>query len=376
MIELDDFLMDPEIQATTKPVGIVDGPYGVWLLEYYKFLNGTSDIIYDRLRNKMNCMTRLFNESTDYTISLGYGLSGFLWTMKCIVQDPGIYSKIVLKDALVPYIEKECLSMIHNQDFDLFTGAHGVMMYLVSIDSLTPRVYASYINELEDYLTEHEFFSRSLEAGTYDKKWRVDQTVIVHRLPGIVLMLSRLYQCKPTTKCRKLIQRIVAVVTDGGWTGKVQSNRVTPFGEVDIDGATVSENYTQLVLGYALVKAGVVLNNPGFEDKGLQVLESIHDQQEYEIENLSICYGAPFRTYVYHKLWQITGLEKFQSVRNEWVDRVHQLWYDSDKVRVHNNVRRDPMTISSLTHGFAGPRLVLLTVQGKIGHHWDEWMLL
>lgn len=371
MIELDEFLLDPKLQTATKPVGIVDGPYGVWLLEYYKFLNGMSDIIYDHLRNKMNRMTRLYNESSDYTFSLGHGLVGFLWTMKCIVHDPGIYSKIILKDYLIPLIEEECLRMIRSHNFDLFTGAHGLLMYLVSIDSLQPHVYASYVEALEEKLFGNE--SGSFDAEQFPQE---DYPGIFHGLTGILLMLSRLYQFRPSTRCRKLIQRVIPAVVKAGWTSENHPIQNILTDDFPAEVGSMAGNFAQLSMGYALVKTGVVLKNAGYGDTGFRILSWMHDRQEFEIDNLSICYGAPNMAYIYHRLWQITGNEKFKAVRNQWVERINELWYASDKVRIHSSTPRDPTQIPSLTHGFAGPRLALLTMQGKIGDEWAEWMLL
>lgn len=371
MIELDEFLLDPKLQTATKPVGIVDGPYGVWLLEYYKFLNGMSDIIYDHLRSKMNRMTRLYNESSDYTFSLGHGLVGFLWTMKCIIHDPGIYNKIILKDYLIPMIEEECLRMIRSQNYDLFTGAHGLLMYLVSIDSLQPHVYASYVQGLEEKLFGNDTLSFHAEQLPQEGYSGVFQGVT-----GMILMLSRLYQYRPSTRSRKLIQRVIPAVVKVDWSSENHTNPNPFANDFPTDPGIMAENLPQLGMGYALVKAGVVLNNRGYSDAGFQLLNDMHHRQEYDIDNLSICYGAPNMAYIYHKLWKFTGFERFHTVRNKWIDHIHELWHASDKVRIHSTIPHDPTQIPSLTHGFAGPRLALLSMQGKIGDQWDEWMLL
>src|SRR5690606_22518335 len=154
MIAWDDFLLDTRIQTTTLPSGLVNGPYGLWLLENYKFKNGSSDLIYDLLRKKMNKMTRLFNDSSDFSYNLGYGLVGFLWTMKCIIPDRDIYDKIILKDSLLPLIEDECMNMLEQGNFGLLTGAHGLLMYLLSMDALRPGLYQEYVEASDDMMDQ------------------------------------------------------------------------------------------------------------------------------------------------------------------------------------------------------------------------------
>lgn len=364
MIAWDDFLLDTRIQTTTLPSGLVNGPYGLWLLENYKFKNGSSDLIYDLLRKKMNKMTRLFNDSSDFSYNLGYGLVGFLWTMKCIIPDRDIYDKIILKDSLLPLIEDECMNMLEQGNFGLLTGAHGLLMYLLSLDALRPGLYQEYVEASDDMMDQD--LEGYAPRDQYDDSY--PSNGIFDGITENALILARMYKYKPSTEARKILQKMVPFLIDFVVDQSRQignSNRLVSLGEF----------FDHLSKGYTLIKIGLVLQNPNYIKEGLHTLESCRELPHGELINLSIISGISLIAYIFHRLGSEIPRMGFEQLSNQWVQLMEQQWKHSVTDRLHDRPW-DTVPITSLTHGFAGPRLAYLTMKGQVTGQWDEWLLL
>ena len=371
MLGWDDFLIATKIQTDTVPSGLVNGPYGVCFLEYYKFRNGSSDLIYDHLRNKMNRMTRLFNESSDYSFNLGFGLIGFLWSMKCIIPDLETYNRIIVKDALIPVINTECARMIEDHNFNLFTGAQGVLMFLISINSVSAELYDTYLNGIHDYLAENDILSSNNSAGPNSESDEDFGLETWEGLTGIVLMLSRLYHFRPTTRARKLLQKIIPFLHQRDQYRLNKEMRIHSLNDCE---QSISKGYQKLGRSYCIFRAGEILENPAFTQMGMSILEQVDGNQADIANDLITCTRI---AYLYHQFWEKTGIRHLKEIRNIWMKKMKALWINPAEENAISYERDQSYLYPlSLTHGIASSRLAYLTMEGKVGDHWDEWMLL
>ena len=66
-----------------------------------------------------------------------------------------------------------------------------------------------------------------------------------------------------------------------------------------------------------------------------------------------------------------------KEIRNIWMKKMKALWINPAEENAISYERDQSYLYPlSLTHGIASSRLAYLTMEGKVGDHWDEWMLL
>jgi len=373
---LEEVLHEVRIKTRIQPTGIVDGPYGSWLLDHFRYWNSSSDLIRDKLHGKMNQMTRAFNDSPHFDYSLGYGITGFLWVMNRLVSDPVIYRKIISYDTIMPEIEAECTRLILDDRFDLFRGANGLMMYLMSVNSLSPKLYDLYIESLLNRLTHSGDlikFSGLTPNGIEEDG--IDLGVS-HGVCGCLFTIARLYEFRKHPRCLELLENAIPYYILKRKELPNGKYRFTYSDHTESKVAPLGWCYGDLIAGLCITRVGKMLDNPEFTKKGIEILDSTLDRNDYSTGDLSLCHGSISAAYIYHKAWLLTRIERYLERREVWKRKTKDLVKALETNRAFSDAKFDSRKRDSLVYGYTGTLLAWRTMKGANSVEWDEWMML
>lgn len=360
-----------------KPAGLVQGSYGAWLMYNYVSMKESSSTSSDEFEVAINQMIGAFNSASHYSYSLGYGLIGLLWTLHCLERKSEDYGGIFDKNLIVPVLEDECLRLIDARNYDLFSGAHGILMYLMQIGKLSVKVYERYITSLLNGHEEGELIPPSTSSIINNKKLKGINLGVPHGVAGCVLMLARLYEYEPHPECQKILEKSIFYLLGKSKKSNVTSGYFTYFDHPESEIAPLAWCYGDLSTGYAILKAGKIIQNQEFKETGISILDNTLKRNDFAKKDLSLCHGAPCIAYIYHKAWLVTGKNRYQDRSEFWVEETKQMMGKHVKKEVSEIRKMENFSKNqSLIYGYPGMHLALNTIKGNVSSEWDSWMLL
>ncbi len=365
------------MKLNEKPAGLVDGPYGEWVMKSSRSTHICLSSSPKMDAYTLNAMIEAFNSASHYSYDLGYGLTGLLWALQCMQYYSEEYENIIDKKTILPILEIECLRLIKAKNYDLFDGGHGIMVYLMEINSLSNEVYMMYIKSLMQNLKVSEIIPPSTSMMKNNKKLKGINLGVPHGVTGCVLMLTRLNEYETNQRCRELLERSVQYLVIKRRQRKKGAGTFSYSDHPESEIAPLAWCYGDLSTGYAILKAGKVIKNMEFIKIGISILESTLKRNDFAKKDLSLCHGAPCIAYIYHKAWLLTGYERYLKRSEFWVEITKKMIKEQQQ---NQNIANHSIKVffksQSLIYGYPGMHLALNTIDGRNSSKWDSWMLL
>lgn len=360
-----------KVDSNMQTSGLVNGPYGDWLLKTYTTSN-SSWTEWNHLIEEIDTVTIAFNQARYFDYSLGYGLTGFLWTLKQLgLVNPEV-KKIVDQETLLPVIESECLRMIRARNYDLFQGAYGLMMYLIETQCLSGRIYDEYVKSLQGNLDDSgQLIPSSTALGRHNTPFRGVNLGIPHGVAGCILMLLRLYEVQPKAYCQKIIKEAVDFLLRKARKSGSDDVRFPYSDHPDSEFPPLAWCYGDLCSGYTLLKAGMVIQDSTTIAEGIRILDATLDRTDFVKGDLSMCHGPPCIAYLYCKAFQISGMERYMTRSNYWKNQCGRVLEE-----LGDRKREAFLGNTGLIYGYPGMFLALKALNGEIIQGWDSWMLI
>lgn len=374
LMEMD---IQEAIKENVKSAGLVDGPYGTLLLKCYRLNQLCSSSSTKDIEFSVRRMVQVFNSASYYNFSLGYGLTGLLWTIHSVEKISGDFKDIFDQEAIVPILEAECLRLIEAGNFDLFHGAHGIMLYLMRLDGLSTEVYNNYITSLKKQLGNGELIPPSTSSVKNNRKLKGINLGIPHGVSGCVLMLARLCNDEWNPECMVLLEKSVQYLLSKRKQSYSDNGYFSYSDHPESEIAPLAWCYGDLSTGYAILKAGKVIQNQKIINTGISILDNTLKRKDFAKKDLSLCHGAPCIAYIYHKAWLMIEEERYRNRSTFWVEITKQLIKRHTRNKEMEHLSMESFFKNqSLIYGSPGMHLSLLTIEENLSFEWDSWMLL
>jgi len=346
--------------------GIVSGNDGLALLcgLYYSY---TKDEKY-----KEYCSTLINNTlskiSNNY--SLGYGWAGLIYTTNNL-KNSDIFDDI---DELIEYgtnlIAVKLKDIIKLNYLDYFSGAGGIINCLIETNSLSNTLINYWILNIKERLKHNSFKAWSLASNKKEDLSKLNLGV-PHGLAGYLLLALKL---KKITDIG--IDDLIIALTE-----KLLSHQsISPNYHFP---AYVKENkrespsvlawcHGDLMAAYAILKAGLVLNNSKFKNIGLKILKECTLRNDIFPNNLTLCHGTTSVAYIFYKIYCLTNENEFKHAYLKWKNISNEIIENQFKDYENN---KSFFEDSSLFTGVSGFILANLTMDNKISSEWDSCLL-
>lgn len=244
---------------------------------------------------------------------------------------------------------------IQKKNYGYFNGAIGVLLPLLddTDDTSEPlsRLFSSFVAQSLD---NKEFSSNII----IDKKSvRTTFVGVPHGVTGILLCLLKLKQ-KGLIDDDILIRHVADYLLNCAerYEGNLHfPHRVSSeYPDKEKYYKWVCWSFGDLMPGYALLKAGILLNDNDLSDIGNNILYSIFGRDGYNHYDISLCCGISAMPSIYRSSYILTNDNNYKNASNEWMDRLSDVVSDSNvgsKIRGYNS--------PSLFYGLPGALLAI-----------------
>lgn len=323
-------------QPISDAYGLTKGSCGL-ILASYKLFQKTNDKIFE------NCLYCLVNKELNRNVkdlSFGSGLIGLCLTLEWIgIKDEALGNQQEdIETLLCNQLRKE----IYQLNFDYYEGASGTLLYLVLHSKFTDidLLIEEYIKVVILYI-ESDLKYRTIRVQNKPDNKGVNLGT-PHGITGILLVLLKIFELNKKETLRTPIQTVCNYLL----------KQVNEIGEwrfpsaITIDGERIKSGvvwcYGDLMSGYAIYKAGILLNDSNFLDFGLSTLQNCLERIEKKnmINNLCLCHGYSSLHLILRKVFLLTnnlvfneGYEKYKEA-TEYI-----LGYNLNHLKDNQNIK-------------------------------------
>lgn len=377
---LMDGLKNCTIHSTTSEynVGLVKGKSGLILSWLFCYIFTTEQRFLDIAVNLLS--SQLKYDKRDLT--LGSGMAGCAWLisimkkMKCAPINVDNWLS-----EMEPLMNKECLLMINDNNFDYFNGASGIIFYILNKDEFSSED----ISIISKYIETLEKNQKSESSFRYKKEDAEDQIIlnlgVPHGITGIILILLLIKEkTQMDLKIDSLINNFVGLLIKNI---KNQKNQFY-FPSYIIEGkqsyspSVLAWCYGDLTSCYAIFKTGILLNNSAFKKFGLNILTKTTQRNDSHNSSTILCHGSSSMICIYNELFNQTGNPIFREASLRWkliaYSEFHRQ-YDTKNISIEstsNSFLKNP----SLFMGFPGFFLSQFLDREHTINEWKNCLLL
>ena len=356
--------------------GIVNGNCGLMLLYAQLYSLTKNEYYLDELYKESDCA--IGKCKGDY--SLGYGLAGISWTISLLCQlqlfsdaeDWLLEADSLLEDA---YFQK-----IREQNIDYYKGALGILFYFLNKEDYPSDKLDDCIAIFCEYVSKRHRREDWMERKFDFKEREYYEAInlgVPHGITGVLLLLLLIKE-KRGANIDSLIETILELLL--GFENE-QTHDLCHFPsayrkDVTRHFSTIGWCYGDLMIGYAALKAGILLHNSKYVDWGMNILtESTYRDSHYG-ENLVLCHGFTSLSHVYHSIYTKTGNKIFEVRSSHWRNKSLSLFehrYQKYKKEGKDSFFENP----SLFFGVSGFFLSLISWERNEGtNDWMKCLLL
>lgn len=349
--------------------GLVDGEMGLVLLAVSEYFRTNNCYFLKRALDSINVFVN--DELVHY--SLGYGLTGLAWVTHLLQKENLIDDESVeewLNDVDIA-LEKEFYLKLSDNNIDYFNGASGILFYF-----LHARNNITLINNYFTFLhnkTKSKDWSTSVRLKGILYKYI--NLGVPHGLCGLLLLLLQAKEknidVDQLIYC--MIEELLSYKIAGShyhypphfWIGKMPDYNPK---------IGLAWCYGDLSTGYAMYKAGVMLNNQEILREGIEIVEKTLSRTDCIDNDFTLCHGYPSIFYIFYKLYQITNDSKFLFAFELWQSKAKTTFEQG--LRTPNKFNVNFWGNASLFYGFPGFFLPLLSSGNTNFNYWDKCLLL
>lgn len=369
---LDKYL---NIYSSNNKVGVINGESGLILLLANLYYNTNKEKYWCRIHELLDKAT----ETKGLNFTFGYGWSGFTWILLQLESFDYLENGEFIRNGLEKYMENEFYLMLGNNNIDYFNGSSGILFYFIEkkcVDIRLQNMANAFVDVVSKKIINNDWEKRLVNPE--DRLiYKVVNLGIPHGISGTLLMLLLLHEYK-VIDCTTVINRLIDVLLK--YKLKDKSNLGSYFpskivNDVIKDGGVAWCN-GDLMIAYAILKAGLLLNDNYYQNFAIQILlETLH-RKNYHQDRFVLCHGYTSLPFIYQSIYNYTGEKCFENQSSIWNTKTIDLFdsFLSQKNSCVNfNIFQDN---SSLFYGFSGLLLSLITWENSDSNKWVSCLLL
>ncbi|BDD04579.1 lanthionine synthetase C family protein [Aureibacter tunicatorum] len=285
-----------------------------------------------------------------------------------------------------PYLYKNMLYLIEQNDDDLLNGALGIGVYFLN------RNLKEYIDPLISYLDKTKVNTVSGLMWEYSKPDDMDNKVInfglSHGIAGKIFFLAKCYSIGINKeKCFALIDGAVNFLMNNQQkqesvescfpntilSSDFFSNKHTP------QNSRLAWCYGDLGIWYTLYFTAKVLNDESLKasaTKGLLKTGQRRSLKKNKVVDAGFCHGSSGIFYIFYKMWYETNNKEFLDISNYWLNETMNFGSKQFKFLVGDFEERGFKECDSLLEGDIGVAMVYLTFLNPKHMDWESCMML
>ncbi|WP_106831616.1 lanthionine synthetase LanC family protein [Parabacteroides pacaensis] len=355
--------------------GIVEGKCGLILL-YAQLYQIYKEEYYLK---KVYELTDHIMETNLNNYSLGYGVAGIAWTINSL-KDFKLFAN--MDDWFIDvdqFLEQEYFNAIQNNNMDYFEGAAGILFYFLERKNFSLDKMDKYIKNFCDYIRVRLNQKDWIELK-FDRKrneyYKVMNLGVPHGLTGILLILLLIKEKTPFNT-NYLIMEVINLI----FSFEIKSSPyICHFPYIYKNDntkvfSTIGWCFGDLMVGYALLKAGIILRNEYYFHYGEKILIDTIPRENQFKEKLILCHGFTSLAYIYENVYYKTKNNIFKTRSIYYQKKSIELFevryqkyiYDNNDIFFKN---------PSLFAGYSGFFLSLLSWNYNHVNNWLNCLLL
>lgn len=298
--------------------GLADGKCGLVLLaaQLYQLSNNHHyyrNIVYrvtDSLLDKIE---------TNNNYSLGYGIAGVAWTIDKI-KDYNFFSDLddwfYDTDSI---LANEYFRNLDAGNIDYYEGAMGILFYFLDKEYYSKNKLDSYILSFCNYISTCSQKEDWIESKYNHKKNKYYDAInlgVPHGITGVLLILLLIKEKRGTAIDAEIEMIVELLLSFEIKHSPYHCHFPLTYGKDNIESqkfSTIGWCYGDLMAGYAIYKAGIVLRNKEYAYYGMKILIETVDRENHFKEKLVLCHGFTSMSYIYRHIYNITGNNIFKT---------------------------------------------------------------
>lgn len=356
--------------------GLVDGKCGLILLysQLYSLSNNTFYL--DKLYKEID----IIMDTIPDNYSLGYGVAGIAWTINCIKDTQVFHETNDWFSEVDPLLETEYFKNIREGNIDYFEGAMGILFYFLDkgdypIGKMKDLIteFCNYISTLQNkeswvqlkYNRKENIFYNSINLG------------VPHGITGVLLILLLIKE-KTAIDIDPLIEKIINLILSFEILDNYFCHFPLTYEKAEINGqifSTIGWCYGDLMISYAIYKAGILLGKTDYSEYGIRILTETTYRINHYKEKLVLCHGFTSLSYIYNQIYYRTQNEIFKNRSLYWNNEAIDLFLLRYK-RHKKGMKDDFFEDASLFMGYPGYFLSLISWGNNNMDNWTSCLLL
>lgn len=361
------------------PLGVYNGEFGIllFMLYYYKFSKvkrhrdivvGYSEFLLQRLGKEFNLHT------------FCSGLSGILYLFEFLKENELIEIDISdVKESFEEYLIRMMRNDMLSGNHDFMHGALGIGLYF-----LKSKTHEEIIQELIAFLLNTSEIDS--ESGGVKWKSKIDEDFIgynialSHGMASIVLFLCRIIENGyGDDEVKELLTKTVKYML----YQEIDVNEYGSFfptyskeSSIPLSGSRLAWCYGDLGIAYAIFRAGEVVENQEWKDKGLNILLQSTNRKN-NVYEAGICHGCMSMVLIYNRMYRKTNIQIFSDEVGYWLQRSLKFsCFEDGPAGYKSYYKRNWVSDYSLLSGISGIGLNYLSYIEGCFNCWDEIFLL
>lgn len=309
-------------------------------------------------------------ENIDSDYSFRYGWAGIIWLTYNLKKTDLLSNANELTTYGVELLSSKLEGIINANYLDYFSGAGGIINCLIEIDSFSDKLALLWINNIKEKLKYNSFKAWRL-ASDDEKNENKLNLGVPHGLVGYLLIALKLKQVTDIKLDDLIIALTKKLLSHQSASYKYhfpayikENNRESP--------SVLAWCHGDLMAAYAILKAGLVLNNSEFKNIGLKILKECTLRNDIFPNNLTLCHGTTSVAYIFYKTYLLTNDKDFEWPYKKWKNISNEIIENQFKDYENN---KSFFEDSSLFTGISGFILANLTMDNKISSEWDSCLL-
>jgi len=313
-------------KESTDFSGLVNGKCGVILLCAQLYQVFKDKFYLDRLYKESDAIMSLHNANS----SLGYGVSGVAWTMNLIgkfqlfSETEDWFTEVDL------FLEMEFFRKIQESNVDYFEGAMGILFYFLEKENYPKDKLDSYIASFCKYVSNHAQKEDWIKTQFNAKENKINNVInlgVPHGISGVLLLLLIIKEKRETSNNDSLIETIIELIISFELKNENKySYYPLVYGYDTQNFSIMGWCYGDLMVGYAIYKAGMLLNIPRYVVYGMDILVASTFRGNNFKDKLVLCHGFTSLFYIYHCIYHKTKNEIFKIRSLHWKNKAIELF--------------------------------------------------
>ncbi|NME66793.1 lanthionine synthetase LanC family protein [Flammeovirga aprica] len=268
---------------------------------------------------------------------------------------------------------------------DQMNGSLGIGLYFLN------RKHNEAIEVLLDYIfknkveTEHHcYWIRNQQFSLNDEVGQSIDFGLAHGNMGKIYILMKSIELKiRKDECVFLLKKCIKYYMDNQQNfeevGSDFPSMKTKNDESLLQKSRLAWCYGDLTIWYTLYKASVLINDTYVEQHSIKRLINSLKRQNYNdtfLKEPGFCHGFIGVSYIYFKLWKMTGIDEFKTGHEYWLERVNTFTEENKDYLLEPEGTEEMKSHSGLLEGTVGVALCMLTFSNPEIEGWSSLLML